>query len=287
MQHSASDIQPLEARADVAIAATALPPSSQDALWQGRLWLRQPARNTGYRFNLDSVLLAGFVAPQQSAVSAIDLGAGCGIISALLLACGKASVVQAVERQPALAAFARDNAQQNGMADVLQVLCCDLREAPLPTCDLVVFNPPYFAVGTGHAGVCPGRDAARREVHGTLKDFVAAAARALRPGGRVCAIVPYDRRVELARLMDAAGLPASRRRVVRAHADRAPRHLLLEAQKSAAGVCLELPPLCVHEPDDGRYTPEVEALVRGPQRLHFVPKAPPAQPERDGASAAL
>ncbi|HEY5190543.1 MAG TPA: hypothetical protein VII77_01055, partial [Candidatus Deferrimicrobium sp.] len=47
----------------------------------GRLIIRQPER--GYRFSIDSVILAGFAAPLcRGAV--LDLGTGCGILLLLL-----------------------------------------------------------------------------------------------------------------------------------------------------------------------------------------------------------
>ena len=118
------------------------PSVTRDTFWHGRLAVWQPARGHGYRFNLDPVVLARFCPVSDAAV---ELGAGCGILSLLLLASGKVRRIQAVEVQPLLADLARRNALENGLKERLSVLQADLREIHGPRVDLVAFNPPYFS----------------------------------------------------------------------------------------------------------------------------------------------
>jgi len=54
---------------------------TQDAFFQGRIQVRQ--YRAGYRFSIDSVILAHLVDP-RGAKRILDLGAGCGIIALLL-----------------------------------------------------------------------------------------------------------------------------------------------------------------------------------------------------------
>ena len=54
-----------------------------DAIGEGRVRLLQ--RRDGYRFNLDSVLLAGFAIDEleaERACKVVDLGTGCGVVPA-------------------------------------------------------------------------------------------------------------------------------------------------------------------------------------------------------------
>ena len=239
--------------------------TSVDALWKGRVLLEQPLRAQGYRFNLDSVLLAGFVAGRPDA-HALDLGAGCGIIGCLLLLSGKARRITAVERQVPLAELALANGQRNELATRMKVVCGDLREQPLGPCDFVVFNPPYAEFHASRASACLGRDEARRECHGTLHDFVAAGARALAAGGTLSAILPYARRHDFCAAAKRHGLAVTRWQAVLAYDGSPPRHVLLEACASG-GERQTLAPLVVHRPD-GAYTEAVAELTTGPALLN-------------------
>ncbi len=242
-----------------------------DTFWRGRLRVWQPQRQKGYRFTLDAVLLAAF-APAGARV--LDLGSGCGIVGLLLLAAGKAAHVTAVERQPHLAALCRRNAHENGWAKRLQVVEGDLRQvldpAALPY-DVVVFNPPYFPLRAGRRCPEPGRDAARNECHGTLADFAAAAAQALKPGGHAAAIVAAERAGELLGGLQAQGVFCRRRRLsyAREAADGAPRHCLLAGVLSPPPHAAPLPPawgepLLLHGATGRTFSPEVARWVDGP-----------------------
>jgi tRNA1Val (adenine37-N6)-methyltransferase len=228
------------------------------------LW--QPARGCGYRVNLDPVLLASFVSPARHVV---DLGAGVGVIGILLLASGKAERVTAVELQPELAALARENARENGLADRLEILEGDLRSLELPAADAAVFNPPYFLPSEGRGAPHAGVDVARREHHGTLADFVACATACVRaekvPGtpSRVSAIIPARRSDELERLLAEAGAGRVRRRAVVPRPGKAPTAMLVEATLGG-GPCATItePPLVVHGNGDERFGAEVRAMLR-------------------------
>ncbi len=234
--------------------------ATRDSLWQGRLPLWQPARREGYRFNLDPVLLAGFVEPADHL---LDLGAGCGILGLLLLRLGRVERVTAVEVQPQLAALARRNGEEHGHpAERFSVVCGDLRHVECPPAQAVAFNPPYFAAAAGQPAPNRGRDAARHERNGTLDDFVSVAATTLAPGGSLFAIVPAARGDELRTLCTNAGLAAHRVRRVLPRVDEAPNHLLLEARRGGVETNTE-EPLVVHA-RHGEFSAEVLALVDGP-----------------------
>ncbi len=233
------------------------PTNTRDTLWGGELVFWQPARGTGYRFNLDPVLLAGFVRPSGHV---LDLGSGCGIIGILLVAQGKAESVTGVEIQAQLAELARLNATENAMGERVHTRRGDLREAELPAVDAVVFNPPYFRVGEGRSAPDPGREAARRERHGTLEDFVRRGFSALEYGSSLYCIVRTDRVEELATHVSGHGGGLVRVRAICPREGAEPRHLLVEAVKGGVSCCQQEPPLVVH---DGKgYGQEVSALLR-------------------------
>ena len=235
---------------------------TRDSLLGGALTLWQPARGCGYRFNLDPVLLAGFVAPARHV---LDLGAGCGVIGLLLLRLGKAERVTAVEIQPELAALATQNAADNGFCHRFHVLEGDLRTVDLPHADAVVFNPPYFRRGDGRVSPEAGRAAGRFESHGTLADFVRSAIRSVSSRGRVSAVVPVGRRREVETECVANGASLRRQRDVCSRVGSRARHLLWEAVR-APGVRTEPPlsesPLVVHGAVGREFSPEVRLLLR-------------------------
>lgn len=233
---------------------------TRDTLWAGSLVFWQPARGSGYRFNLDAILLAGFVRPAHHIV---DLGAGCGIVGTLLLAESKARQVTGVEIQSQLVGLAERNAQENGFRGRLVTRAGDLRSVELPfNVDAVVFNPPYFRVGEGRSAPDPGREIARRERHGTLEDFVRYGLRCLNHGGSLYCIVRTDRLEEVAIHVAHHGGSVLRSRWVHARSNSSPRHVLIEAGRGRSGVWHRMPPLVVH--DRVGYTGEVRSLLREP-----------------------
>jgi tRNA1Val (adenine37-N6)-methyltransferase len=246
--------------------------AQRDTFWQGRLTVFQPARGCGYRFNLDPVLLAQFAEPAQHV---LELGAGCGILSLLLLASGRAARVTAVEVQPELAELCQRNAAANGLDQHLQVLRGDLRHTALPQADAVVFNPPYFAAHTGKASPQWGRDAARHERHGTLSDFVKAAAAAVVPGGPVAAIVPAGRSEELQGLFAAAQLAQVCQQDVCAREGQSPGHVLMVARQGPA-TFTQRPALVIHTGVGRDFTAGVAAWIEGPAQ--WKPPKPTVRP---------
>ncbi|MCK5690158.1 hypothetical protein KAI87_12850, partial [Myxococcota bacterium] len=72
---------------------------TMDTFWEGALKVWQPAKGQGYRFNLDPVLLYGFAPPANEI---LEFGAGCGILSLLMLGSAKTQKAVAVEIQAQL-----------------------------------------------------------------------------------------------------------------------------------------------------------------------------------------
>jgi len=206
--------------------------------------LSQPAR--GYRYSVDSLLLVDFAARGRARLC-LDLGTGSGVLAIRLLereACARAV---GIERQPELAACARDNARARGLTDRFAVVEGVLRrvvraEAP-GRFDLVVANPPFYRRGTGRPGPSSSRARARHEHDTTLADFVAAARHALGKRGRFCLVLPADRLPDLTALGRAAGLEPKRLRFVHAAPDRPARILLCEATAGKRGGLVVEPPL--------------------------------------------
>src|SRR4030066_1087938 len=157
--------------------------------------IHQPEK--GYRFSIDSVLLADFAARDRGG-SALDLGTGSGVVLLLLAArCRRLRQGVGVEIQPALWEFACRNIEENGFGGRLSAVLGDFRE-DLPglaprSFDLVVSNPPYRKIGEGRRNPDPRKEIARHEVACTMADVYAAAGRCLSPRGRFAIVCPPPR----------------------------------------------------------------------------------------------
>ena len=138
-----------------------------------------------------------------------DLGTGSGALLLLLSARESGLSLCGVERDPLAVQAARDNLARNGLEGTL--LQGDLRAVRLPPgqFDLVVSNPPYFALGSG-----TGAGGARSEEHCTLKQLCAAAARLTRNGGRFALCHRPERLTDLLCALRACGLEPKRLKAV-------------------------------------------------------------------------
>jgi tRNA1Val (adenine37-N6)-methyltransferase len=229
---------------------------TSDSLLAGRVRLYQPAR--GARMSLDPVLLAGFVAPPFGRF--LDVGAGAGPLSFLLLARDPGATGLAVELQPRLAALAARGRDENGWGARLEVVAADVRllggRLGAGGFDLVVTNPPYRPLRDGNVSPHPERAVAHHELTLTLNEWLDVAALAVRPGGRVAAILPAARDQELLAALPARGLAPVRLRRVHPFADRPASRILVEVELGPPGEPREEPSLVVHG-RGARYTPEV------------------------------
>jgi tRNA1Val (adenine37-N6)-methyltransferase len=239
-----------------------------DALLHGRVRLYQPAR--GARMSLDAVLLAGFVAPPFGRF--LDIGCGSGPVSFLLLARDPVAAGVGVEIQPRLAALAVRGRDENGWGERLEIVDGDVRglgeRLGAGSFDLVITNPPYRTVESSPPSPNPERALAFNEIALRLAEWVEVAARAVRPGGRVGAILPAERAPELQLALRRRLLRPIRIRLVCPRAGEPASRILVEARRdygdlSVIEAASEELPLIVHAAD-GSFTPEVRRMLGEP-----------------------
>lgn len=238
---------------------------TRDSICRGALVLRQP--RDGYRFNVDSVILAHFCkqALPEAPDEVVDLGAGCGVVGLLVARQWPACRVRLVEIQDALAELARLNVLDNELDNRVRVHGADLRDLEAwsgEEPDLLVSNPPFFRLGAGR----PSRDqqvaVAKHEVSCTLKELVKAAAASLGPDRSLALIHAAERRDELLMELRRRQLAPRVVRMVRPLPGRRVTRVLVLATRSGDGVEEELPELLVAE-RPGVYSPEMEAALEG------------------------
>jgi tRNA1(Val) A37 N6-methylase TrmN6 len=230
---------------------------TRDTLLRGRVKLLQPRE--GYRSSLDPVLLAGFLAPPFGRF--LDIGCGSGALSFLLLARDASAIGVGIEIQPRLAGLAAIGRAENGFEKRWSITVGDVRKPGAVedgNFDLVATNPPFRPLGTGVLPPDAERAVAHHEVTLTLEEWVSVAARALRAGGRLATIFPFDRWDDLRTALADRGLSVARSRLVLPRQDGAPGRILVEAMRGPAEARTE-PPLVVH--DSGGYTAELRAML--------------------------
>ena len=223
--------------------------------------VRQPEE--GYRFSIDSVLLADFAAPHCGR-SVLDLGTGSGVILLLLaMRCDILKKGVGIEIQRTLWEFACRNIGENGFEGRLSAVLCDLRD-DVPglsprSVDLVVSNPPYRKIGEGRRNPDLGKEIARHEVACTMEDVFSAAGKYLSPRGRFAIVCPSHRLHEIFTLGASTGILPETVRFIHPHPDEPANRVLVAGSRRKAPEPAILPPLVVYEAK-GRYHPEVEGI---------------------------
>ena len=231
--------------------------ATQDALFGGSVVLFQPPRGSGYRTNVDALLLAGFATAPKVASVAFDLGAGVGAVGLALLRLGAARRVVFVEIDDRPAAMSRRNLDANGWTERGEVVRGDVRDvarARRGEAALVVCNPPYVTPGRGRV---PASQARARS--GEVGTFVEAARQLAGKKARVCFVYPAQELGMLLATLTAEGLHAKRLRFVHGTPESPARVALVEAQAGRPGGLRVTPPLVERGPRG--YTPEMQALL--------------------------
>jgi tRNA1Val (adenine37-N6)-methyltransferase len=232
-----------------------------DTILDGSITLIQPKH--GYRFSVEAVLLGRF-ARAKSRERVLELGAGCGVMSIMIAALYRPREVVATEIQPPLAAMIARNAEANGLESV-KAVCADLRQKKIAgvepaSFDLVVANPPYRAAASGRENPDHSRRVARGEGATVLLDFVAAARRYARIGGRVAFVFTARRSAELISAMRSKQLEPKRIRFIHPQVARPASVMLIEARVGGGIEVAIEPPLILYD-RPGIYSAEARALL--------------------------
>jgi tRNA1Val (adenine37-N6)-methyltransferase len=231
-----------------------------DTILGGALTIVQPA--CGYRFAIDSILLARFARPRQRA-RVLELGAGCGVVSIILAVLHHPKEVVAVELQPRLAEMIAQNAALNRTEAVKGIRGDVRRTIPelMPAAfDYVAANPPYRAAWRGRESPNAQRRVARSGDGATLADFIAAAARYAGHGGKVAIVFTASRTAELIAEMKQRSLEPKRIRFVHSQPGETATLVLLEARKAGGIEAIIEPPLFIYS-SPGAYTDEARAML--------------------------
>ena len=212
-----------------------------------------------FKLGTDSVLLADFVNTNGHR-RCIDLGCGSGILPLLLLCRTEALSVTGIEIDPDAALTAENNLAANGLSSRAKVVTGDIRRCreffASGEFDLVVSNPPYFAVNSGKVSPDGKKAAARGEESCTLSELCRAASYLCRTGGTFCLVHRAERLTDIMCTLRENGLEPKRLRTVSHNSGKEPSLVLIEAKRGASAGLKILPPLFIRSAD-GTETDEI------------------------------
>ncbi|MDQ2801317.1 MAG: methyltransferase [Pseudomonadota bacterium] len=238
--------------------------TTEGHLLGGRLRYAQPRR--GFRSGIEPILLAASI-PARPGERVLEGGSGAGAILLCLAARVPGVRGLGVERDPALADLARNNAIANGY-DGLDFLTADIIALPEVGCfDHAGANPPYHPAG-GTAASDPSVEAAKRAGAGLVASWAAALAGRLRPGGTLTLILPVSGLAEALAALGACGCGAASLLPLWPKAGREAKLMILRGIRGRRGTTRLLPGLVLHRPD-GSFTDEAEACLRAGASLAF------------------
>lgn len=171
----------------------------------------------------DTLALGNFATVRRS-WKVCDLGCGSGALLLLLKRRDPSLSLFGVDLDPISAQTAQANLLNNHLEGI--ILTADLRGRELPSgqFDLVISNPPYFALHTGKSG-----GQARSEETCTLDQLCSAASRATKNGGRFALCHRPERLTDLLSTLRHYGLEPKRMQLVAHSAIHAPFLVMVES----------------------------------------------------------
>ncbi|MCS7150473.1 MAG: methyltransferase [Caldimicrobium sp.] len=213
----------------------------------------------GYRFGIDSVILANFIELKPKEKS-LEIGAGCGLISFIGALRFPQAKIYLLEKDPLYLRALTMGISANRLERALFPLKGDAHELPFRgnSLDVVFLNPPYFKRESGRQSPNDLKESARRESNFDLKRCLREIASVLKKGGRLYIIFTAFRTTELIDLLIEAKLEPKVLRMVHSYPEAEAKMILIKALKGAKSGVRILPPLFIYQSKGGDYTPELK-----------------------------
>lgn len=226
----------------------------------------------GLKPTTDTVLLAA-ATPAGPGDRVLDAGCGSGAAALCLAARVPGCTVVGLEREPELAAIARENVALNGMADRVTIVEGDLLALPealaAASFDRVMTNPPYLDPRRSRGSPDRLRRAAMVE-SAPLDQWLAICLIMLRSTGDLVLVHRAERESDV---MVALGTGAGAIWTMFLYPDLGSRarskRILMRAERDADFDIRTAEPLVLHEAG-GAYTPEAEAILRDGEALPWL-----------------
>lgn len=238
------------------------PEETVDTLRKWHLKVIQGAK--GYRFSIDSILLANLVHPPHKG-KILDLGAGCGILGLILARIYRDITVTGVEIQPQLADRARRNVAINDLEDRIEILegsYSNIKDLlPGSSIHYVITNPPHRKLGTGRINPSEEKAIARHELYGDLETLMKAIHYVLMPKGKLGIIFTATRAVDLTHLCRSHKIEPKRIRFIHPYPHHEAQSVFVEGLKGGREGEVHIEPPLIIYTAPGVYSPQVAQIL--------------------------
>ena len=209
-------------------------------------------KRKGFRFGMDSVLLAHFAYIREKD-HVVDFGTGSCVLPLLLLSRNKGESFHCIEIQHEMAEMAERTVMMNKLEPRIKVICGDATKAStmFDSCsvDCVISNPPYAIPGSALSSPDQSRAISRNQSNETLEGFFSSAFRILKGKGRFSMVYPAAQMFQAMTMLKKAHLEPKRFQLVYPYEDKPANLVLIEAVKDAKASLHPLPPLIVYNSD--------------------------------------
>ena len=198
-----------------------------------------------YSFGVDSIILGDF-AKMKKGRTALDIGAGSGVLSFLTNSLYELKKVYAVEIQKTKADLLRENIALNDIRNI-ELINDDLKKIDFKenSLDYIITNPPYYKITDNIGNKEEEFLISRQEKYLKLEDIFAFANKTLKDKGKLFMIHKPERMVEI--FNKSGNLKPKRVRFVESRVYEKPQFILIEFVKNARdGLKIE-DPLVIYE----------------------------------------
>lgn len=198
-----------------------------------------------YSFGVDSIILGDF-AKMKKGRTALDIGAGSGVLSFLTNSLYQLKKVYAVEIQKAKADLLRENIALNNIENI-ELINKDLNKIDFKenSLDYIITNPPYYKITDNIGNKEEEFLISRQEKYLKLEDIFAFSNKTLKDKGKLFMIHKPERMVEI--FNKSGNLKPKRVRFVESRVYEKPQFILVEFVKNARdGLKIE-DPLVIYE----------------------------------------
>ena len=214
----------------------------------------------GFKFSLDSLLLAEFVNIKKDDKKILDMCTGNAPVPLVLSLKSDAEII-GFEIQKEISELALESVKINGLEKNIKIINDDIKNIDnyfdSNTFDIITCNPPYFKKKEDsiiNENIV--KSIARHEIEMELEDVMLISKSLLKNEGSLVLVHRTDRLIEIIELMRKHNIEPKRMRLIYPKINTESNLVLIDGRKNGKKGLKILPPLYIHN-DDNSYTKEV------------------------------